>query len=297
MPAHPVTQSADSQRRLIVISGLSGAGKSVALNTLEDLDFYSIDNLPISLLDPLINSLDDLHHDFPRQLAVGIDARNPETDFSLLIERLSSLKAEDISAEIIFIEASAEVLTKRFSETRRKHPLSSEQLSLSDAIDKERKILAALSDAADLHIDTSFTAVHELRKLVLERVARRSHRILSLQFISFGYKHGIPRDADFVFDIRCLPNPHWEKNLRKYSGKDQPVIQFLTQQPDVLDMRDQITRFLEDWIPRFEEENRSYLSIAIGCTGGHHRSVFMVEQLADYFQRQDRHLIIRHRDL
>lgn len=289
--------NSDIQRRLIIVSGLSGAGKSVVLNTLEDLDFYSIDNLPVSLLDSLIKSFDDFQREFPRLVAVGIDARNPETNFSPLIAHLASLKDKDINTEIVFLEASPDVLTKRFSETRRKHPLSSEKVSLSDAIDKEREILAVLSDAADLHVDTSYTAVHELRNLVLERVARKSHRTISLQLISFGYKHGIPRDADFVFDIRCLPNPHWEKSLRKYSGKDRPVIQFLDQQKDVSAMCDSIREFLERWVPRFEKENRSYLTVAIGCTGGHHRSVYMVEQLANHFKKSSLSLITRHREL
>ena len=287
----------DKERRLIVVSGLSGAGKSVVLNTLEDLNFYSIDNLPISLLEPLIRSLDDFQHKFPRKVAVGIDARNPETDFSSVIKQLASMRDKGINTEIIFIEADSAVLTKRFSETRRKHPLSSEDLPLSDAIKKERQVLAVLSDAADLHIDTSYTAVHELRKLVLERIAKRKKRALSLQLVSFGYKHGIPKDADFVFDIRCLPNPHWEKNLRRHSGKELPVIEFLNKRKEVLEMRDDIRNFLQTWIPRFEDDNRSYLTIAIGCTGGHHRSVFMVEQLAECFEDQDISLIISHRDL
>ena len=285
------------QRRLIIVSGLSGAGKSVVMNSLEDQDFYSIDNLPISLLDPLISSLDDHKHKLPRQIAVGIDARNPEGDFSFLISRMAALKNKGVIAEIIFVEANNDVLTKRFSETRRKHPLSSEELPLADAIEKEREILSDLSDAADLRVDTSFTAVHELRKLVHERIVKRTQNRLSIQFISFGYKNGLPRDADFVFDIRCLPNPHWEKNLRKFSGNDKPVIDFLMQQSSVLDMRDDIRGFLQQWIPVFEAENRSYLSIAVGCTGGHHRSVFMVEQLADHFRQKDKQVIVRHRDL
>jgi len=287
----------DKERRLIVVSGLSGAGKSVVLNTLEDLDFYSIDNLPVSLLEPLIQSLDDFPREFPGQFAVGIDARNPETDFSALIKRLASLPLAGISTEIIFMEADNAVLSKRFSETRRKHPLSSKNMALADAISKEREVLAALSDVADLHIDTSHTAVHELRALILKRIVKRARRNLSLQLLSFGYRNGTPKDADFIFDVRCLPNPHWEKNLRKHSGKDQPVIEFLGQQKEVQDMREDIRAFLQRWLPRFEEENRSYLTVAIGCTGGQHRSVFMVEQLAQHFQGRKISLITRHRDL
>lgn len=287
----------DQERRLIIVSGLSGAGKSVVLNTLEDLDFYSIDNLPVSLLGALIQSLDKLHGEFPCQFAVGIDARNSETDFSALIKHLAALRLTGISTEIIFLEADSAVLTKRFSATRRKHPLASHDLPLSDAIAKEREALAVLSDAADLHIDTSYTAVHELGRLVAERIAKRAPDRLSLQLISFGYKHGTPKDTDFIFDVRCLPNPHWEKDLRKYSGKDAAVVKFLNQQKAVQEMRDDIQAFLQRWLPCFAEYKRSYLTVAIGCTGGHHRSVFMVEQLAAHFQAGDINLITRHRDL
>ena len=287
----------EQERRLIVVSGLSGAGKSVVLHTLEDLDFYSIDNLPVSLLEPLIQSFDNPPQDFPRQFAVGMDARNPQTGLSALIKRLAALRLAGISTEIIFMEADSAVLTKRFSETRRKHTLSAKDTPLSDAISKERALLAVLSDAADLHIDTSYTAVHELRRLVFERIAKRTRHSLSLQLLSFGYKHGTPKDADFIFDVRCLPNPHWEKGLRKYSGKDRPVIEFLQQSSQVQEMQDNIRDFLQRWLPHFAEDNRSYLTVAIGCTGGCHRSVFMAEQLAGHFQGRQISLTIRHRDL
>lgn len=284
-------------RRFIVVSGLSGAGKSVVLNTLEDLDFYCIDNLPVSLLDHLIRPREDTDTELPARLAVGIDARNPERVLARLPESLQRLSGEGIRAEVVFMEANNDVLTKRFSETRRKHPLSSDALSLSDAIDKERALLSSLADIASLRIDTSHTAVHELRDMVRERIARRPAAALSMQFISFGYKHGTPRDADFVFDVRCLPNPHWRKELRKFSGREKPVVEFLQSQPAVQEMFDDLKDFLERWIPTFEAENRSYLCIAIGCTGGHHRSVFMVERLAEHFRANGKHLIIKHRDL
>ncbi len=292
-----MTKIATDARRLIVVSGLSGAGKSVVLNTLEDLDFYCIDNLPVSLLGHLARQFEDAGGELPAQLAVGIDARNPESVLSRLPESLQRLCGEGVPTEVVFMEANNDVLTKRFSETRRKHPLSSGALSLSDAIDRERLLLSALADIADLRIDTSHTAVHELRDMVRERIARRPAAALSMQFISFGYKHGTPRDADFVFDVRCLPNPHWRKELRKFSGREKPVVDYLQAQPAVTEMLEDMTQFLERWIPRFEAENRSYLCIAIGCTGGHHRSVFLVERLAEHFRAAGKQLIIKHRDL
>ena len=276
---------------------MSGAGKSVVLNTLEDLEFYCIDNLPVGLLDLLIRQIQNAVMALPPCVAVGIDARNPEGVLSSLPQNLERLRHEGVPAEVVFMEANDEVLTKRFSETRRRHPLSSDSVALPDAIVKERVLLSALSDMADLRIDTSFTAVHELRDLVHKRIAMRAAGSLSMQFVSFGYKHGTPRDADFVFDVRCLPNPHWDKELRKHSGKDPEVVDFLMSQPGAVKMADDLKAFLDEWVPRFEAENRSYLCIAVGCTGGHHRSVFIVEQLARHFQAQGRQILVKHRDL
>ncbi len=287
----------EAERRLIIVSGLSGAGKTVVLNTLEDLSCYAIDNLPVSLLNTLIEQFSEEDNNLARQIAIGIDARNSHDDFSFLPKTITSLRKQNIPTELIFIEANDDVLTKRFSETRRKHPLSSDLISLSDAIKHERKIIGALAETADLVIDTSHMQLHELRDIVRERIARRAKATLSLQFMSFGYKNGIPKDADFVFDLRCLPNPYWEKNLRQYSGKDQPVIDFLSKQDSVEQMLNDVEHFLERWVPQFEANNRSYLSIAFGCTGGHHRSVFITEQLAAKFRGTNRQVIIRHRDL
>lgn len=285
------------RRRFIIVSGMSGAGKSVVLNTLEDLEFYCIDNLPVSLLDLLIRQLRDGEGDLPPQIAVGIDARNPEVVLHGLPGTLDKIKRDGMPVEVVYMEANNDVLTKRFSETRRRHPLSSDAVILADAIDKERTLLSTLSDMADLRLDTSYTAVHELRDLVRDRIARRPTTALSMQFISFGYKHGTPRDADFVFDVRCLPNPHWDKELRRFSGRDRPVIDFLMAQPGAVRMLDDLKTFLEYWIPHFEADNRSYLCVAIGCTGGHHRSVFMVEQLSTHFRAAGKHIVVRHRDL
>ena len=276
---------------------MSGAGKSVVLNMLEDLDFYCIDNLPISLLQQLITLCINDESGFSSKMAVGIDARNPVESLSALPDSIAQFKKEGINTELVFMEASDEVLTKRYSETRRKHPLSSNQLTLSDAIAKERKVLSDLSDLADLRIDTSHTVVHGLRDIVRDRIAIRKDAELSILFLSFGFKHGIPREADYVFDVRCLPNPHWDSNLRRYTGKDEPVINFLSTQPIVEDMLNQLREFLSYWIPKFEADNRSYLCVALGCTGGHHRSVYLIEQLAAYFIEQNKNVLINHRDL
>jgi len=287
----------EQTRRLIIVSGLSGAGKTVVLNTLEDLSYYTIDNLPVSLLNELIDQFSTEDSKLAKQIVIGIDARNTQDDFSFLPKTISSLRKKNISTDLIFVEASDDVLTKRFSETRRKHPLSSDETSLTDAIKLERYIIGELAEAADLAIDTSHMQLNELRDIVRSRIAQRENTTLSLQFMSFGYKNGIPKDADFVFDLRCLPNPYWNKDLRKYSGKDEPIIEFLLKQNDVKQMLSDLEHFLERWIPQFEADSRSYLSIAFGCTGGHHRSVFIVEQLANIFSSSNKQVIIRHRDL
>jgi len=289
-----VSDEADIDSRLVIISGLSGAGKSVVLNMLEDLGFYCIDNLPIVLLDKLFQYMDSNEAKIPRRIAIGIDARSLLTELNDLPDYISELKKQRLSAEIIFLDADNDVLTKRFSETRRKHPLSSDQLSLDDAINEERKLLATLFDLSDLHIDTSHTLVHGLRETVSGRIAKREAGSLSMQFLSFGFKHGAPNDADFVFDVRCLPNPHWERHLRQYTGRDKPVIDFLSDKAPVIQMTEQLIDFFQAWVPMFEAERRSYLTIAIGCTGGRHRSVYIVEQLARHFMDKKKNVLIRH---
>lgn len=276
---------------------MSGAGKTVALNTLEDLGFYCIDNLPISLLKHVNNEFIINNDESYEKLAIGIDARNPEHDFSELPAYIDSLNQNSVNAEVLFIDANNDVLTKRFSETRRKHPLSSEKTSLNKAIELERAIIGILAECAEIRIDTSFMQLHELRALIKSRVAEHDGSNMSVQIVSFGYKHGIPKDADFVFDVRCLVNPYWKKSLRAYSGKDKEVIDFLSKDENVQNMLKDIYTFIENWIPKFEEDNRSYLSIAIGCTGGHHRSVFITEQLAKKLTKMKTNLILTHRDL
>ncbi len=285
------------KQRLIVISGLSGAGKTVALHTLEDSGFYCIDNLPLGLLFEFGNHLSEPVSNAAEEIAIGIDARNPEHLISTLPESIDLLKQQNLSVELIYIEANDNVLTERYSETRRKHPLSSDSVSLTEAIYKERMILDHLSESADLRIDTSQLSMHGLRDLVRDQIVNHPAETLSMQFVSFGYKHGIPRDADFVFDVRCLPNPYWEESLRLLTGKDRPVIDFLEKQSLAKDLFTQLKDFISYWTPHFEASNRIYLCFAIGCTGGQHRSVYLAEKLAGCFRQQDKHVIVNHRDI
>lgn len=265
----------------------------MVLHALEDLNYYCIDNLPVSLMKNLGGEIERL----PENIAIGLDARNIRHELTELPDSINAIRNLGITTELVFLDASEDVLTKRFSETRRKHPLSSNNIPLHEAIRKERELLSYLAETADLRIDTSYNTVHDLRNLVRERIVDRAYDSLSIQLMSFGYKFGTPRDADFIFDIRCLPNPYWDNTLRSYSGREEPVIDFLERQPDVIRMRDQLTSFLSEWIPAFGNENRSYLTIALGCTGGRHRSVYMAERLAASLEATGRQVILRHRDL
>lgn len=287
----------DKKQRLIIVSGLSGGGKTVALHTLEDSGFYCIDNLPIGLLNEFGKQLSDPTGNPVEAIAVGIDARNPEHLISTLPELINQLKQQNLAVELIYLEANDDVLTERYSETRRKHPLSSDSVSLAEAINKDRRIMDQFSEYADLRIDTSLLSMYGLCDLVREKIVKRPVKALSMQFVSFGYKYGVPRDADFVFDARCLPNPYWEKNLRLYTGKDKPVVDFLDQQDLAQALFSQLKEFILYWTPHFETGKRSYLSFAIGCTGGQHRSVYMAEKLADCFKQLGKHVILNHRDI
>jgi len=283
--------------RLIVVSGLSGAGKTVALNTLEDVGYYCIDNLPANLLPAFAAQV--IREQLPYEnSAVGIDARNPADALQRFPAIFAELRARGVRCELLFLEAEDDILIKRFSETRRRHPLSGEQVSLAEAITLERNLLADLADIADMRLDTSRTNVHQLREMVRTRIGHDMPGILSLLIESFGFKHGMPGDADFVFDVRCLPNPHWVPRLRPLTGRDEDVALFLADDPLVDEMFEDLRVFLERWIPRFQAENRSYLTVALGCTGGQHRSVYLVERLAQYFQDQGNVVVIlRHREL
>lgn len=283
--------------RLVIVSGLSGSGKSVALHTLEDLDYYCIDNLPIGLLEPFARQLLDNPSLRQENAAVGIDARNQSNELQHFPQIVRRLRDRGIRCEILYLQADDETLLKRFSETRRKHPLSRADVSLADAIRQERSLLEPISANASLHIDTTHTNIHQLRDLVQERVAGKTDGTLSLLFKSFGFKHGVPEDADFVFDVRCLPNPHWEAHLRPRTGLDREVAEYLDAQPMVDEMFDAIRDFLDTWIPRFESENRTYLTVALGCTGGQHRSVYLARRLGEHFHERYPSVLVRHREL
>ncbi|VAW83317.1 RNase adapter protein RapZ [hydrothermal vent metagenome] len=282
--------------KLIIVSGLSGSGKSVALHTLEDLGYYCIDNLPAGLLSALALELKQAAKPVKR-VAIGIDARNLPQSLQQFSEIIDKLKTQDISSEILFITCDPATLIKRFSETRRRHPLSNEHISLAEAVELERQLLEPIAQRADLFIDTSQTTIHQLRDMIHQRVERREDSHLSLMFQSFGFKHGIPSDADFVFDARCLPNPHWHPELRPLTGRDEAVAHYLGSEAQVTSMVENLTTFLDTWIPAFEADNRSYLTIAIGCTGGQHRSVYLVEQLQKYFKGRYPNVTTRHREL
>ncbi len=282
---------------LVVVSGLSGSGKSTALHALEDLEFYCIDNLPVGLLPALSAHMLDPQKHFPKRAALGIDARNIIDDIQQFPATLETLRAANITCDVIFLNTDDSILIKRFSETRRKHPLSSGKLPLADAITREREILEPIADCADLFIDTSHYNVHQLRQVIMSRLGGRRPEELSILFKSFGYKYGVPSDADFVFDARCLPNPHWMPALRPYTGQQQPVIDYLRAQPAVDEMYRYIRDFLETWIPHFIKENRTYLTIAVGCTGGMHRSVYLTDLLEKYFSGKFPKVQAQHREL
>ena len=266
--------------RLIFLSGLSGAGKSVALHMLEDLDFYCIDNIPAALLQTFISHTVRSGAPVYQRTAVGIDARNPDADIATVPMLLDELKRSGIRCELLFLIASDEELLRRYAETRRKHPLSRQGENLHDAIAMERALLEPVVNAADLVIDTSRMGVHELRELINRRVGTRPRDRMSVLLESFGFKYGIPGDADFVFDARSLPNPYWEPSLRALTGRDEAVVHFLEAQPGVARFIEDVGNFVEARIPEHQAANRGYLTVAVGCTGGQHRSVYIVEQLA-----------------
>jgi UPF0042 nucleotide-binding protein len=283
--------------RLIIVSGLSGSGKSVALHMLEDIDYYCVDNIPAALLKPFIaHTIRGVEDGYPRT-AVGLDARNRATEIEMVPDLVGELRRSGISCDVLYLHASDEVLLKRYAETRRKHPLLADGVSLRDAIAAERELLEPIAKAADMVIDTSRMGVHALRELVRERIDRRRDGRLSLMFESFGFKHGIPGDADFVFDVRSLPNPYWEHALRELTGRDSPVCDYLAGHPAVDVMIADLTEFLTKRIREFALANRGYLTIAIGCTGGRHRSVYVAERLAAHFRESYPQVLTRHDSL
>ncbi len=280
--------------RVIVVSGLSGSGKSVALHLLEDLGFYCIDNLPAALLKPFIaHTVRSAESPYARS-AIGLDARNTASEISTVPQLIDELKRSGIDCEVLYLVASDEELLRRFAETRRKHPMSRERVGLREAIDTERRLLEPIAYAADMIIDTSRMGVHELRQVVRLRVEQRAVGRLSITFESFGFKHGIPGDADFVFDARSLPNPYWEPTLRSLTGHDPAVIRYLESHSSVARLVDDIDQFIEARVPEYQASSRGYLTVTVGCTGGQHRSVYIVDRLAARFSERHRQVAARH---
>jgi UPF0042 nucleotide-binding protein len=263
---------------------------------LEDHGYYCIDNLPASLLPAFVARISREEPALPR-VAVSIDARNLPDDLKKVPSIIADLQHSSLHTEIIFLDASGPTLIKRFSESRRKHPLTTENIGLREAINRERELLEPIAALAGLSIDTSALSVHQLREIVRSRVVEKKDSSLALMFESFGFKNGVPVDADFVFDARCLPNPYWDDNLKSLTGLDQAVVDFLVTQDDAKAMQTDIADFLAKWLPRFEASNRSYMTVAIGCTGGQHRSVFLCEQLKQLFSGQISNVQVLHREL
>jgi len=281
---------------LIIVSGLSGSGKSVALHTLEDLGFYCVDNLPAELLPELVRSVRG-EEDSPNKIAVGLDARN-RRDMAQIPGWLSSVGALGVDPILVFFDTSDDVLLKRFADTRRRHPLSLHGLALADAISLERQVLKPLRKVADRVIDTSELNVHQMRRQIITEFGMADDSRLSLLFESFAYRHGVPPDADFVFDARVLPNPHWNPQLRPLSGRDPGVREFLEAQDEVQAYVNQVSSFLAAWLPKLQLDTRSYVTIAFGCTGGRHRSVYLAEKLAEFAREQGlSEVAVHHREL
>ena len=280
--------------RIIVVSGQSGAGKSVALRVLEDLSYYCVDNLPVNLLDDFVSSVRSIR----QNVAVSIDIRNLPQDPTAVSTTLQNLK-QNYDVNVLFLDADEITLLKRYSETRRLHPLSrsKDKLSLEQAIELEKNLLLNLKEEADLVLDSSNLSLHELSETVRIRVQGRESKDLVMVFESFGFKYGLPNDADYVFDVRFLPNPHWVPELRPLTGLDQPIVDFLDTQPEVIELNHSIQGFISKWLPLLEKNNRSYLTVAIGCTGGKHRSVYLTQKLGEYFKAEGHQVQIRHTSL
>ena len=285
-------------QELLIISGMSGSGKTIALRTLEDLDFYCVDNLPIEMLSQFVQHICQNKTDYQR-VSVGIDIRNSENSLKEIPNIIKGFDSSIIETKVIFLDSNDKTLLKRYSETRRAHPLSSNKhnYSLSQAIKHERVLLKALIKSADLLIDTSETTAPQLRDKIWRQVSQNDDGKLSLLLQSFAFKRGVPFDADFVFDARCLPNPFWEKSLREYCGKDKPIKDYLDSKDVAVDFYQDISSLVKKWIPSFEEHDRSYLTIAIGCTGGKHRSVYLTEKLFSELKQERKNILVQHREL
>jgi UPF0042 nucleotide-binding protein len=281
--------------KLIIVSGRSGSGKTTCLHVLEDMGYYCVDNIPASLLETLAHRFNDTDCELDH-VAVSIDARNLSKDLSSFPEIFQRLSTQQ-DTRIIFLDAEANTLLKRFSETRRKHPLTHKGMGLQDAITFERQLLSPLATLADLSLDTTNLSLHQLRDLILNRIASGEGTGLSLQFQSFGFKNGVPADVDLVFDARSLPNPFWVEELRSLNGKDPKVQSFMDMEEDCGNLLKDISNFLEYWLPKYQKNNRAYITVAVGCTGGQHRSVYLCEKLGEHFVSLGYNAQIRHKEL
>lgn len=296
MPHPDDASAADKSNQLIIVSGLSGSGKTVALRTLEDLGYYCVDNLPAALMPAFVQAISNGPDVLQHKLAVGVDVRNRAENLNRLPEILAELARTDVGYRLVFLDTRDDVLIKRYSETRRRHPLSGDGLALADAIAEERRLVKPMLALADRVVDTSNLNVHQLRRLVITEMGLAAGA-MTLLFESFAYRRGVPTDADFVFDARCLPNPHWDAQLRPLSGKDAPVREWLESKPEVAQFGDDLRSFLTSWLPRFESDGRSYVTICLGCTGGRHRSVYLAERLAEHFRQRYAQVLTYHREM
>ncbi|NNM50661.1 MAG: RNase adapter RapZ [Pseudomonadales bacterium] len=284
--------------KLVVVSGRSGSGKTSALHVLEDLGFYCVDNLPVTLLPELTRTLAASSTGNQQQVAVGVDARNLPEDLKHFGKILQDIRNQQVAVEVVYLDARDEILIQRFHSTRRKHPLSSPSQSLNEAIGSEARLLDSVSMQATLRLDTSSFNIHELREEFRRRMTSLQGGSLAMLLESFAYKHGVPVDADFVFDVRCLPNPHWQVELRQQSGLDRGVMGFLDAHTEVQKYLEDMGGFLDTWLPAFNEGDRSYLTVAFGCTGGQHRSVYIAERMAERLHNSGYSLVqVRHREL
>lgn len=279
---------------LIIVSGMSGAGKSLVLHTLEDQGYYCIDNLPLELLDHALDTERVLKR---KKIAIGIDVRSGEKYLQKLPDMVSNFKKE-FNTDVLYLYAGKSVLIKRYDETRRKHPLSNSKTTLREAIIKEYDLLLPVREIADIQIDTSTSNIYELATNIKKRICDSEEQSFSLMFQSFGFKYGTPRDSDFLFDVRCLPNPYWIPELREYTGLDKEIKEWLASHESVTKMEHDLSTFINSWIPNIIESQRAYLTISIGCTGGHHRSVYLTEKLAKFFRKTyKKSIIVQHREL
>lgn len=286
--------------QVVIVSGLSGSGKTVALKALEDIGYYCIDNIPPRLIPTLVADSQTREDSQLQHLAIGVDARSPASQITALCGSLPEIRNDDTDVQVVFLHSNSDVLLRRYGETRHKHPLSKGGLNLGEAIESERRIMQPLIEISDWQLSTSDLSVHDLSLAIRERYAL-SEQLVSGQeptitFTSFGFKHGSLDNADFVFDLRCLPNPYWEESLRSYTGHDQPVTKWLEKQTQAQEMFKDISTMLERWLPQFANSNRAYITIALGCTGGKHRSVFMANKLASHFSTQWKNVLLRHRE-